>query len=152
MMKFALILVIVTVLLPCILAFDIDHRPEKDVLGKWLEEQMVKGQLSNDRNNMKFYICIRMQLGCHFRHANVAVLLGSTDNLHFPTLSLVLQRREQAAILNKDYANNLGHRLRNGPKGADEASCILQIICIIFLIWLGGCEEDFGLSRNGKSG
>ena len=129
-MKFALILVIVAVLLPCILAFDIDHRPEKDVLGKWLEEQMVKGQSSNDRNNMKFYASA-CNWGCHFRHANVAALLGSTDNLHFLTLSLVLQRREQAAILNKDYANIFGHRLRNGPKGEDEASCILQIICII---------------------
>ena len=54
-MKFALTLVIVAVLLPCMLAFNIDRQPEKDVLRKWLEEQIVRGQSSNDLSSMVFY-------------------------------------------------------------------------------------------------
>ena len=48
MMKLALTLVIAAVLLPCMLAFDNERQPEEDMRRKWLEEEMVKGQSSND--------------------------------------------------------------------------------------------------------
>ena len=48
MMKFALTIVIPAVLLPCILAFDPGLQPEKDVLGKWQNEQMVWSQSSTE--------------------------------------------------------------------------------------------------------
>ena len=48
-MKFALTLVVIAaVVLPCMLAFNIDRRPEKDVLRKWLEEQMVHPHTTGD--------------------------------------------------------------------------------------------------------
>ena len=49
-MKFALTLVIVAVLPPCMLAFNHDRPSEEDValLRKWLEDQKVKGQSCND--------------------------------------------------------------------------------------------------------
>ena len=65
-----------------------------------------------------------------------AALLSSTDDAIITpmyivsTLSLILQRREQAAIVNRAYANNFGNSLRTGPRGVDKASCILQIYSI----------------------
>ena len=41
MVKLALTLVIAAVLLPCMMAWDRDHRPGKAALGKWLAEQRV---------------------------------------------------------------------------------------------------------------
>ena len=46
MMKFLLTLVIVAVFLPCMMAFNYDSLPEKDVLREWLKEHMANSESS----------------------------------------------------------------------------------------------------------
>jgi hypothetical protein len=110
MVKLILTLVIAAVVLPCMLAIDIDRQYDENMLREWFLEQLMERE-----------------------QANVVNKKIATDVLPTIRTNLDIAMKEQANIMNENIATDVLPTLRTNLR-AEDIAVVMQLISDLLLI------------------